>query len=235
MNGYNQQPIALSVVIAAFNEEESLERLQQELHAVLERVGEPYEIIYVNDGSTDGTAALLGRLEDTYPRVAAVSYNDNRGQAAAFHEGFKHVRGAWIITLDADLQLPAGEIPNLLAFRDEYDFIIGVRKEKKEYPSQVIASALGRFFSRTLLGDTTEDPGCMLRVFKREVVRYFPAFYHAHLFFPYCARYNGFKVKEIPVRHIPRQFGATKYRLSIKIWGGILGFHRIILYRMKRC
>jgi glycosyltransferase involved in cell wall biosynthesis len=200
-----------SVVVPVFNEEESLPLLQKELHETMVKTGLPYEIIYIDDGSCDSSLEVLKELKNQYPKIMVLALARHAGKSAALEAGFKATSGRWIITLDADLQNPPGEILRLLEFKDDADFMMGIRKNRQDYFVRKVSSWVAMSLRRVALGDRTQDIGCALRVFKREVAQTVYLFNNFHRFFAYLARRKGFLVKEVPVAHNLRKFGRSKY------------------------
>lgn len=238
--GKNLSDIELSIVIPLFNEEETLPLLQERLHLVCENIACKYEIIYVDDGSTDGSLKVLKELKKVYHPIRVVSFKKNQGQAACLFAGFKASRGEWIITLDADLQNPPEEIPKLLEFKNSFDFITGIREERRDSFLRKISSNIARFFRWLILKDTTQDVGCSLRMFKRGIIEYLPYFKNFHRFFTFLAREAGFKVKEVPLKHDVRKFGESKYGILKRAKEGIFDLigvfwlrRRLINYEIK--
>jgi glycosyltransferase involved in cell wall biosynthesis len=221
-----------SVVIPLFNEEETLPLLHEKLHTVCESISKDYEIIYVDDGSTDSSPEILEGLKNDYPTVRVVSFKQNRGQSAGLYAGFKESRGTWIITLDADLQNPPEEILKLWKSRDGFDFITGIREKRKDSLLRIISSRIAKYFRWLTLGDTTQDIGCSLRIFKREIVDRLPYFRNFHRFFTLLTREAGFRIKEIPLKHHVRQFGESKYTTFQRAREGI--FDLIGVFWLKR-
>jgi len=169
-------PIQYSVVVPLFNEEKSLRPLQVRLHSVMERLSAGYEIIYVDDGSKDASFEVLKALKEEYPKIQIISFKDNKGQSAALFAGFKASSGKWIFTIDADCQNPPEEFFTLLKFKDNFDFITGIRKDRKDSFLKKASALIARFFRRLVLRDTTVDIGCSLKLFKREVINSLPTF-----------------------------------------------------------
>jgi len=223
--------IEFSIVIPVFNEQDSLLLLQQELNKVTERFENGYEIIYVNDASTDSSLEVLERLKKKDTNVKIFSFKENKGQSQALLAGFNQSKGKWIITLDADLQNPPQEIPKLLASRDNFDLISGIRLKRKDSALKIISSAIARFFRWVVLGDVTKDIGCSLRVFRREAIGCLSCVSNFDLFFTYIVRESGFLVKEVGVVHQPRKFGKSKYSIFKKIRQGILGLWSVVRLR----
>jgi len=208
--------IDLSIVIPLLNEEESLEPLYTALDRVLSRLGKTYEIIFVDDGSTDGSFQVLKGLCERDDRVRAVRLRRNFGQTAAFTAGFDLARGEVIVTLDADLQNDPADIPLLLAKLDEgYDIASGWRVQrhdafvKRKLPSRVANALISR-----MTGVKLHDYGCSLKAYRREVVKNIRLYGELHRFIPALASWMGVRVAEVPVNHSPRTRGKSKYGLS---------------------
>jgi len=224
-----------SVIIPVYNEEQSLLLLHERLRAVMDALAQSYEVIYVDDDSTDGTAAQLQAIcaGSTVGRV--VRFDRNRGQSEALFAGFSLARGAWIVTLDADLQNPPESIPDLVKCAETCDFVTGIRISRKDPFSKKLVSAVAWMVRRVLLGDVTSDTGCGLKLFKRDIKERIPLFNHFHRFLPYLARKNGFSVREVAVEHHPRLFGESKYGILRRGWegafdvAGLLGLHNRLL------
>ena len=197
----------LSVVVPVFNEEDSLPELHRRLGAVLDAVPDPGEIVFVNDGSSDRSGELLEEIQTSDPRVTVVELAYNAGQHAAVLAGFQISRGDVVVTLDADLQNPPEEIPKLLEkIRDGFDVVGGVRQGRKDPLARKALSALARLVSR---GGT--DYGCMLRAYRRDVVRRILRCRERSLFIPALAATLARRVIEVPVAHEERRFGASRY------------------------
>ncbi len=228
-----------SVIVPIYNEAEALVRFHAALQPVVEKLPADYEIIYVNDGSGDDSLGILKALQKQFLEIRIISFARNRGKSAALCAGFSAARGRWLIMLDGDGQNPPEEILRLIAFRQEYDLIIGVRQQRKDAFLRKFSSATAKFSRKLVLGDTTLDTGCALRVFKREVLEHFPFFRNFHRFFTYLVKLRGFSVKEVPVAHQERIAGVTKYktfkRLSegiVDLWGVFWLRRRLIRYEI---
>ncbi|MGD2278661.1 MAG: glycosyltransferase family 2 protein [Candidatus Omnitrophota bacterium] len=216
-----------SVVIPVFNEEKSLPVLQERLVPVCEKIRGEYEIIYVDDGSTDDSLDVLKRLKKENSRLKVVSFDRNTGKSEALYAGFMNARGKWIVTLDADLQNPPEEIPKLIALKNSFDYVIGIRKKRQDGIFRRISAGLARRIRKFVLKDATQDAGCALRMFKREVVFSVPFFRNFHRFHPFLARKHGFTLKEIPVEHSSRLFGRSKYKTFQRAKEGLFDLHRL--------
>lgn len=216
--------VEVSVVAPAHNEEENVERLVAEIEAAMRGAGIAFEIVVVDDGSTDSTRAKLTSLMPTRPFLRVVAMTNTpagkgNGQSAAFHAGFRACAGEFIAVLDADLQNDPAEIPAMLKLAREQgaDFVQGDRSHaRKDNFVRRIGSIVGRKFRLWLLGDTIRDTGCSLRIMKREIALKLPLeFRGMHRFIPVTARHLGYKVIEMPVKHRPRVAGETKYGMGI--------------------
>lgn len=212
--------IDLSIVAPAHNEQDNLRPLAREIAAAVDPLGLDWEVLIVDDGSTDGTPAILRDLCAEFSRLRTVRMTQTppgkgNGQSAAFHAGFRACRGRLIAVLDADLQNNPADIPAMLELmrRENADMVQGDRSHARaDTLVRKFSSWVGRFFRRMLLGDTIRDTGCSLRVMKREVALAVPLqFKGMHRFIPITARQLNFKVVEVPVNHRPRVAGVAKY------------------------
>ncbi|MBP7215743.1 MAG: glycosyltransferase family 2 protein [Candidatus Omnitrophica bacterium] len=210
-----------SVIIPLFNEQESLVLLQEELDVVLRKTNAAYEIIYIDDGSTDASLETLKGIRKRYPEVKIVSFKKHAGKSAALCAGFNVARGRFFITLDADLQNNPADIPELLRFKDQCDLIMGIRVKRQDSWLQRFSSGFAHGCRQLVLKDQTKDAGCALRVFRREVLDSVYLFRNFHRFFGYLVRAHGFTVKDIPVTHRPRSFGKSKYTTLKRLIEGI--------------
>jgi undecaprenyl-phosphate 4-deoxy-4-formamido-L-arabinose transferase len=206
---------AVSVVIPVYNEEAGLPALFARLYPALDALGEPYEVIFVNDGSRDRSAALLREQFERRPDVTrVVLFNGNYGQHLAIMAGFERCRGERVVTLDADLQNPPEEIPKLLAKLDEgYDYVGGVRAEREDTWFRRNASRLMNFLRERTTNIRMTDQGCMLRAYSRPIVEAINACSEINTFIPALAYTFAQKPTEIEVAHAARAAGATKYSL----------------------
>jgi glycosyltransferase involved in cell wall biosynthesis len=210
----------LSIVIPIYNEVESLPHLLDELVPVLEGNGQSFEIICVDDGSTDDSFAELKKLRTQDGRVRIIRFRRNFGQTAAFAAGFDRVRGDTIITMDADLQNDPADIPKLLAKIEEgYDVVSGWRVERwREGTSALITRKLPSAMANWLISSGTgvhlHDYGCALKAYRREVIEGINLYGDLHRFIPAIASYFGVTIAEVPVSYRTRQFGTSKYGLG---------------------
>lgn len=207
----------VSVVIPIYNERDNLHPLTaQTLKALSGRIPS-FEIIYVNDGSTDGSAALLDQLARDHPQIRVVHFDRNYGQTAAFDAGFRCSTGTTIATLDGDLQFDPADILRLLPFSDEYDVVCGWRKERQDRLIKRLSSRIANFVRNAVTRDGVHDTGCSLKLFRRSVIERLILFDGMHRFFPALARMHGFTVTEVPVAHYPRAHGQSKYGIGNRL------------------
>lgn len=208
--------VDLSVVVPVYNEAESLEPLHREISGVLAGCGRAYQIIYVDDGSTDGSADLLRRLQVDDPAVLVVRLSRNYGQTAALVAGFDHAAGAVIVTLDGDGQNDPADVPALLRKLDEgYDVVAGWRAPRRDpWLTRRVPSALANWLIGWSTGVRLHDYGCTLKALRRDVVSGLKLYGEMHRFIPALASDLGARVVEMPVHHRPRRAGVSKYGLS---------------------
>jgi undecaprenyl-phosphate 4-deoxy-4-formamido-L-arabinose transferase len=202
----------ISVVIPVFNEEENLPDLFARLKPAMDGIGRPYEIILVNDGSRDRSIELLRGFSAGDPAVVVIDFNRNYGQHSAVFAGFEAARGEIIVTLDADLQNPPEEIPKLVAKMDEgYDVVGSVRVKRQDSLFRRMASRLVNRITAAVTGVRLSDYGCMLRAYRRGVVRTLCSSQEISTFIPVLADMFAGNVTEIPVAHAERTKGESKY------------------------
>ena len=203
----------LSVVIPLYNEVENIPELYRQLTEVLERMGRPYEIIIVDDGSQDGSFQALAELHARDPRLKVVRFRRNYGQTAGFAAGFERARGKWIITMDADLQNDPADIPRLIAKAEEgYDVVSGWRLHRQDdLLTRKIPSRVANWLIARVTGVYLHDYGCSLKVYHRDVVKNIRLYGEMHRFVPAVASSVGITVAEVPVNHRARTRGQSKY------------------------
>lgn len=206
----------LSIVIPVFNEAESITLLFSQLRDVLERLGRTYEIIVVDDGSTDGSFEILKHLHAQDQHLRVVRLRRNFGQTAAFAAGFALAEGDVVITLDADLQNDPADIPKLLELIDQgYDVVSGWRVDRKDpFLSRRLPSMIANRLISEITGVHLHDYGCSLKAYRREVVKGINLYGDLHRFIPAMASWLGISIAEVPVNHRARQHGQSKYGLS---------------------
>ncbi|MBI4516738.1 MAG: glycosyltransferase family 2 protein [Deltaproteobacteria bacterium] len=203
--------VELSVVVPAHNEAASLRQLWQETAAAVAATGLSWEMIVVDDGSTDETTAVLRELHAADARLGAISLRRQCGKAAALATGFRAARGRLVVTLDGDLQDDPREIAPVVAALAKSDVVNGWKVARQDPLSRVLASRLFNFVSRRLFGLKLHDLNCGLKGFRREVVAELPLYGELHRFLPLLAFWRGFSVSELPINHRPRRAGRSRY------------------------
>jgi len=212
----------ISIVIPAYNEERNIEPLYFQLKKVLGKLNKTYEIIFVDDGSTDKTFDVLKNLRNKDKQLKVVSFTRNFGQTAAWDAGIKQSKGDHIITLDADLQNDPSDIPPLIKKINEgYDVVSGWRVNRKDPLSKKVFSLLANFLRIILIKEKIHDSGCSLKIYKKECFKNIDLQGEMHRFITGILSLNGFKVGEIKVKHNPRRMEKTKYG-SKRLFKGFL-------------
>jgi len=205
-------PPRVSTVVPVFEEEASLPELHRRIAAALDGAGMPFEAVYVDDGSRDGSLAALHRLADADPRVVVVELNRNYGQHAAVFAGLHEARGETVVTLDADLQNPPEDIPALVRKAEEgYDVVATVREGRRDPLLRRLASRFINLYTARATGVELHDYGCMLRAYRRPVVEAVKACGEISSFIPALANTFARRIAEVPVGHADRAHGESKY------------------------
>ena len=205
----------LSVVVLVFNEVESIAPLHEEIIGVLEAMDLSYEVIYIDDGSRDGSTERLAQLALTDSHVRVVSFRRNFGQTAAVQAGIDNARGEILVFMDGDLQNDPHDIPRLLQRMDEgYDVVSGWRKNRQDDAARVLPSKIANWIIARVTGVPLNDFGCTLKAYHRDVIQDVKLYGEMHRFIPVYASWVGARIAEIPVNHRPRSFGNSKYSLS---------------------
>lgn len=217
------EELDISVVVPLFNEEESLPELTAWIEEVMGRNGFSYEIIFVNDGSTDGSWGVIESLAAKNASIHAISFRRNYGKSPALYEGFKAARGRVVITMDADLQDSPDEIPELyrMITEDGYDLVSGWKQKRYDPLSKTIPTKLFNATARAVSGiHNLHDFNCGLKAYRREVVKHIEVYGDMHRYIPYLAKNAGFKrIGEKVVHHRARKYGTTKFGLDRFVHG----------------
>jgi glycosyltransferase involved in cell wall biosynthesis len=202
----------ISVVVPLLNEEQSLDALYREITDALESQSQPFEVVFVDDGSTDGSMEVLTRLNAETTNVVVVHLRRNFGKAAALQAGFLEAQGDVIVTIDADLQDDPGEIPQLLAKLDEgFDLVSGWKTRRNDPLARRLFSRVFNWATAVVSGVRLHDVNCGLKAYRAEVLQGMRLYGELHRFIPVLASYRGFRTAEIPVNHRARQHGRSRY------------------------
>jgi len=206
----------LSVVVPLYNEEESLPELFQAIAGVMKRMGKSFEVVFVDDGSTDHSFKVLKELHAAHSKeVKVIRFRRNFGKSAALSVGFKEAQGEFVVTMDADLQDDPEEIPGLLdAMGDSFDLVSGWKKKRYDPISKTIPSRFFNYVTAKMTGIKLHDFNCGLKAYRSEVVKTVTVHGELHRYIPALAHWAGFRVTEKPVKHRARKYGVTKFGLS---------------------
>ena len=210
----------ISVVVPVRDEELTVERLYDELSQALSERGEPWEVVFVDDGSRDGTHTALVRLHASAPNIRVVRLRRNVGKAAALDAGFREVEGDVVVTIDGDLQDDPAEIPRLLAKLDEgYDLVTGWKTHRNDPFARRVLSRIFNTVTGRLSGVRLHDMNCGLKAYRAEVVEGMQLYGELHRYIPVLAHYRGYRVTELPVNHRPREHGRSNYGVERYVRG----------------
>jgi len=229
--------VEISVVVPVCNEAENVEPLAREIDAALHT--RSYEMIFVDDGSTDDTVAVLGRLKSSMPALRVLRHSFRGGQSAAVASGVRAARAPWIATLDGDGQNDPADIPKLIAARDSAEgrgvlLFMGNRKaSRKDTAFRKLQSNIANSVRSGLLGDGTPDTGCGIKLFSREAFMDLPRFDHMHRFLPALFLRQGARVISVPVSHRARTRGTSKYGMLNRLWVGIIDIAGVMWLRRR--
>ena len=233
----------LSIVVPVRNESENILPLVEEIHTALEG-GVAFELVYVNDGSDDDTAAKLEAARARFPALRVVTHLESCGQSAAIHSGVDAAAGAWIVTLDGDGQNDPADIPALVEIALEdgavparaLHLVAGIRRQRRDSWLKRVSSRIANAVRQALLHDGVTDTGCGLKVIRRDAFLRLPYFDHMHRFLPALIIRGGGGVRCVDVNHRPRLRGASNYGLFDRLWVGILDLLGVVwlLRRAKR-
>jgi len=224
-------------VVPVCNEAENVEPLAREIDAALNN--RSYEMIFVDDGSTDDTAAILKKLKSSLPALRVLSHSFRSGQSAAVASGVRAARAPWVATLDGDGQNDPADIPKLIATRDAPEgrgvqLFMGNRKaSRKDTAFRKLQSSVANGVRSSLLGDGTPDTGCGIKLFSREVFMDLPRFDHMHRFLPALFQRHGARVISVPVSHRSRTRGTSKYGMLNRLWVGVVDIGGVMWLRRR--
>ncbi|MBW2145475.1 MAG: glycosyltransferase family 2 protein [Deltaproteobacteria bacterium] len=208
----------ISIVVPIKDEAPNVLPLILETKEVMESLPHPFEIIFVDDGSTDGSYDIIKEAHKEYPFVGAVKFRENRGQMAAFEAGFRRACGEIVVTMDGDLQNDPGDIPRLLQGLENSDMVCGYRARRMDSWVRRLSSRIANGVRRKFTHDDTIDVGCSIRAFKKECLKNIKFYHGMHRFFPTLFRLEGYTIAQIPVNHRPRLRGKTKYGVGNRLF-----------------
>lgn len=212
----------LSIIIPVYNEVDNVESLYQEIVEALSSQRFLYEVIFVDDGSTDGTRERLQDLAQRFDNCQPLFHKQNYGQSAGLVTGARAARYSMLLTLDGDGQNDPADIPRLVdALRDARTIVLGNRRKRDDNGLRKLSSRVGNGIRRRLLNDECPDTGCSLKLFPREAFLALPHFNHLHRFLPALFKRAGFKLINLPVNHRPRWHGVSKYGVMNRLFVGI--------------
>lgn len=212
----------ISLVIPLYNEVESLPELHGWIKKVMEENGYSYEVIFVDDGSNDGSWEIIKSLHEKYENVTGVKFRRNYGKSAGLNVGFEHTKGDVVITMDADMQDSPDEIPGLynMIMKDGFDLVSGWKKKRYDPLSKTIPTKLYNFVTSKMSGVRLHDMNCGLKAYRGDVVKNIEVYGEMHRYIPVIAKWAGFSnIGEKVVQHRPRKYGVTKFGLSRFIYG----------------
>jgi dolichol-phosphate mannosyltransferase len=212
----------VSVVAPFYNEEENVLLLAERIDAVFAALPDyDYECLFVNDGSTDGTAAQLDRVAASNPHIRPIHLEKNRGQSAALVAGMRRARGEYLLTLDGDLQNDPCDVPTFLELLKTYDCVCGYRAKRNDTWVRKMSSRIANAVRDAVLKDGIRDSGCGSKGFRRRCIEHIVPFNGAHRFFAVMMRAAGMTIAECEVTHHPRIHGTSKYGIHNRLWRGI--------------
>jgi len=225
--------LQLSIVVPVRNEQDNILPLLGEIHAALE--GREFEVVYVDDGSTDETPARLKEALAQYPRLRVLAHAKSCGQSAALMTGVRAARGEWIATLDGDGQNDPADIPKLIEARAQKNvaLVAGYRKKRQDSPLKKISSRIANGVRSALLGDSTPDTGCGLKLIARATYLELPFFDHMHRFLPALVQRAGGATLVVEVNHRPRTRGRSNYGVLDRLWVGIVDLFGVLWLKRR--
>jgi glycosyltransferase involved in cell wall biosynthesis len=211
----------ISVILPIFNEEKNLPVLIPQVVDALKPLDKKFEILLIDDGSTDNSFDVIKELSGRYMEVRYIKFKNNAGQSAAFDAGFRNVLGEIIITMDADLQNDPFDIPKLLSFIPEYDVVCGWRADRKDTFIKKISSWVGNNVRNFITNENIHDTGCSLKAYKRIYLEKIKLYRGMHRFLPTLLKIEGARICEVKVNHSQRKFGKSKYNINNRMFSGL--------------
>lgn len=203
--------ITYSIIIPLKNEEGNIVELIDELQPVMDRMKASWELICIDDGSTDNTLQILSDIAKIKPYLRIIAFDRNYGQSSAFDAGFRHARGEWVISLDGDRQNDPADIPKMIAATTNSDLVCGYRVNRQDPWHKKVTSRLANFVRGRLCRDQVNDTGCSLKIYRAKCLRQIKMYQGMHRFLPALFKIEGYRICEVPVNHRERVKGKTKY------------------------
>jgi len=223
----------VSVILPCYNEVDNLDPLIAEIKAAMALVGKSFEILYIDDCSTDGTTERLAELAKTDPLIRHIRHKRNLGESAGTLTGIEYSRGEILITMDADLQNDPADIPAMLKKLARADAVCGVRRERNDSFGKRLSSTLANSLRGALLADGIHDAGCTYRALRRSALDQLIGFRALHRFLPTILKWHGYKVVEMGINHRPRSAGVSKYGFGNRFWVGVMDVLAMLWYRKR--
>ena len=223
-----------SVVIPVYNERDNLEILLKSLTEVMSSLRKEYEIICVNDGSSDGSDEVLKVLKTKYEQLKVVEFERNCGLTAALDAGFSMARGEIVITMDADMQNDPQDITELLKQMRDYDVVCGVRSRRHDPWLRILSSGIANYIRNRVTKENITDVGCTLRAYKRKFLSRLKLFDGMHRFLPTLLKWEGAKVVEVEVEHHPRVYGKTKFGVWNRVFRAFIDLLAVVWMKRRR-
>jgi glycosyltransferase involved in cell wall biosynthesis len=224
----------ISLIVPVYNEEDVLPRFREKPLEVLRGLGRSFEMVFVDDGSADGSPAILDAMKAEIPEVRVIRLDRNWGLTSALDAGFRHARGDILVSIDADLQNDPEDIPKLLDEIEDCDMVCGWRRDRNDPFVKRLSSKVANGWRNWRMGDSIHDTCSPLKAFRREFVRHLPPFDGMHRWLPVLAKMNGLRVREIPVKHHRRGTGSSKYGVWNRLWKGLSDLKAVKWMRRNR-
>ncbi len=208
----------LSIVVPIKNEKDNIEPLTKGIVSAIKSLNKEYEIIFIDDGSTDSSLDEMLRIKKDFPQIRIIKFDKNYGQTSALDAGFRNAKGEVIAMLDGDMQNDPNDISKLLEELKDCDMVCGIRQKREDNFVRRISSKIANSVRNKLTNEDVIDTGCPLKVFKRICFNNIKLFTGLHRFLPTLVKLEGYKVKQIPVKHLPRFKGKTKYNIRNRLF-----------------
>jgi dolichol-phosphate mannosyltransferase len=226
--------VEISIIVPVYNEADNVLPMAQEVSAVLNPIGREWELLFVDDASTDETARRITEVSRANPRVRGLRHQRNAGQSAAVWTGIQATNSPILCTLDGDLQNDPADLPGMIAALSRVDFVSGMRLRRQDNLLRRISSRIARAARRTALGVDFRDTGCAIRAFRRTALTGVFPFNGLHRFLPVLVHGGGFRTLEVPVNHRPRIAGVSKYGVWNRLGRGVYDLIAVAWYQRRR-